>query len=81
MASKVFSRTRGLDIKTFLLGCVLGSSLSARLICSLIPTLYLYREKHHLPRAVSLSYVGFAITNVDYTIRGREIISHKIYEQ
>lgn len=48
MTPVVFARARSLGIKTFVLICVLGSSLSAKSNLLSHPPLYLYREKHHL---------------------------------
>lgn len=44
----VSARARSLGIKTFVLICVLGSSLSAKSNLLSHPPLYLYREKRHL---------------------------------
>ena len=48
MTPVVFARARSLGIKTFVLICVLGASLSAKSNLLSHPPFYLYREKHHL---------------------------------
>lgn len=82
MASEIPAKATNSDIKTFVFACVLGTSVSYRLL-SHIPA-SISAEESIIYHGLSLcSTLGFAITNVDYTKREREreTISHKIHEQ